>query len=354
MAALNFLAGKTALEEIRRDGFDPGRIKVVVGASGGPKWLALSKLDQVLFPTLFDGRKEPVYLIGSSAGSWRHAAIARSDTARSVANFEDTYLNYSWEEARTAQEVSDASRRLLRKIMGPTGFQEILTHPVYRTSIMTVRCKGPGASEARAPLVLAMLAAATLNLISRRTLALSFTRGLFSDPRDAPPFLGMDEFPIHRMDLAAANIEDVLTASGSIPVFMAGVRDIAGAPKGMYRDGGTIDYHWDVELSGGDGLVLYPHFFHRLAPGWFDKKMDWRKPRATSTDRMLMLAPSPEFAASLPGGKVPDRTDFRTYDSETRIALWRGVVSETQRMADEFQEAYEKERIPALLEPLRG
>ncbi len=354
MAALKFLAGKTAYDEIRGNGFDPRRIKVVAGASGGPKWLALSRLDQVLFPTLFDGRSQPVYLIGSSVGSWRHAAIARADTARAVADFEEIYLNYRWQEAETAEEVADATRLLLGKILGPTGLQEILAHPVYRTSVMTVRCKGLAASEARVPLVLGMVAAALLNLVSRKTLGLSFARGLFSDPRDAPPFLGMDEFPIHRLELNAANIEDVLMASGSIPVFMTGVRDIAGAPRGMYRDGGTTDYHWDVELSGGEGLVLFPHFFHRLAPGWFDKKMTWRRARASSTDRMLMLAPSAEFTAGLPGGKIPDRTDFRRYDNDTRIALWRRTVAETQHLADEFMEAYESERIPALLEPLIG
>lgn len=354
MAALKFLAGKTAFNEIRKNGFDPGRIKVVAGASGGPKWLALSRLDQVLFPTLFDGRSQPVYLIGSSVGSWRHAAIARTDTATAVACFEETYLNYRWQEAETPREVADATRLLLKEIIGPTGFQEILEHPVYRTSIMTVRCKGLGASDARLPLVLAMVAAAALNLASRKTLGLSFERGLFSDPRDAPPFLGMDEFPIHRLELKTANIEDVLMASGSIPVFMTGVRDISGAPPGMYRDGGTTDYHWDVELSAGDGLVLFPHFFHRLAPGWFDKKMAWRRARASSTDRMLMLAPSAEFSAGLPGGKIPDRTDFRRFDNDTRIALWRRTVAETQRLADEFMEAYEGERIPALLEPLIG
>lgn len=354
MTALKFLAGRTAFDEIRRDGFDPSRIKVVAGASGGPKWLALSKLDQVLFPTLFDGRADPVYLIGSSVGTWRHAMIARADTARSVAAFEDVYLNYSWDGVETAQQLTDASRQLLSKVVGPEGYREILEHPVYRTSIMTVRCCGLNATEMRGPLVLGMIAAATLNLISRKTLGLSFQRGLFSDPRDTPPFSGMDEFPIHRMDLTAANIEDALMASGSIPVYMAGIRDIDGAPGGMYRDGGTIDYHWDVELSGDDGLVLYPHFFHRLAPGWFDKNMHWRRARASSTNRMLMLAPSPEFSASLPGGKIPDRNDFRTYDNETRIGLWRGVLSETRRLADEFQEAFEKERIPDLLEPLIG
>lgn len=354
MAALKFLAGKTAYRDIRDGGFDPAQIKVVAGASGGPKWLALSRLDQVLFPALFDGRSEPLYLIGSSVGSWRHAAIAHADTARAVAGFEEIYLNYRWQKAETAAEVSDAMRYLLQQILGASGAREILEHPFYRTSVMTVRCKGPSASEAPLPLVLGLVAAAALNLISRKTLGLSFERGLFSDPRDAPPFLGMDEFPIHRSELSAANIEDVLMASGSIPLFMTGVRNIPGAPPGMYRDGGTTDYHWDVELTGGDGLVLYPHFFHRLAPGWFDKKMAWRRARASSTDRMLMLTPSAEFAAGLPGGKIPDRGDFHRYDNDTRIALWRRTIDETQRLADEFQEAFEKERIPALLEPLIG
>jgi hypothetical protein len=41
---------------------------------------------------------------------------------------------------------------------------------------------------------------------------------------------------------------------------------------------------------------------------------------------------------SLPGGKLPDRADFKTYgdDFEGRVRTWRRAVAESQRLADEF------------------
>ena len=62
-------------------------------------------------------------------------------------------------------------------------------------------------------------------------------------------------------------------ASGSIPLLMRGVVDPAGAPAGVYRDGGLIDYHIDQPLVNADHaapLVLMPHFSDRLVPGWFE------------------------------------------------------------------------------------
>ena len=38
-------------------------------------------------------------------------------------------------------------------------------------------------------------------------------------------------------------------ASGSIPIVMKRVRNISCAPKGIYRDGGLIDYHFDLMVQ---------------------------------------------------------------------------------------------------------
>ena len=51
-----------------------------------------------------------------------------------------------------------------------------------------------------------------------------------------------------------------------------------------------------------------------------------------------MLAPNPDWVETLPGGKLPDRGDFKRYgtDLKARQAAWRGAVSQGQRLADEF------------------
>jgi hypothetical protein len=44
--------------------------------------------------------------------------------------------------------------------------------------------------------------------------------------------------------------------------------------------------------------------------------------------------------AGLPGGKLPDRNDFKRYgeDFDGRVAVWRRALAESQRLADEFAE----------------
>ena len=68
--SLKILAGPDALADLREHGLAPERVRVVVGASGGPKWLVLSRLDQVIFG-LFRAvqRTDPLHLLCSSIGS---------------------------------------------------------------------------------------------------------------------------------------------------------------------------------------------------------------------------------------------------------------------------------------------
>ena len=48
MDSLTIKVGSSAFQEIRQHGFDTSKIKAIVGASGGPKWLMLSKIDRVI------------------------------------------------------------------------------------------------------------------------------------------------------------------------------------------------------------------------------------------------------------------------------------------------------------------
>ncbi|MBL4640120.1 MAG: hypothetical protein JKY57_06280 [Kordiimonadaceae bacterium] len=49
-----------------------------------------------------------------------------------------------------------------------------------------------------------------------------------------------------------------------------------------------------------------------------------------------MLAPSDDFVAGLPGGKIPDRNDFSRMSDEDRLKNWAVVISKSEKLAEEF------------------
>ena len=52
---------------------------------------------------------------------------------------------------------------------------------------------------------------------------------------------------------------------------------------------------------------------------------------------MLVLAPRPEWVQSLPGAKLPDRTDFQRLKHPERVKAWTTSVQAARQLADEFQ-----------------
>jgi hypothetical protein len=337
---------------VREQGFSIERIGTLAGASGGAKWLVLSHVDRVIARQLLPKLAGPVHLIGSSIGSWRHACYAQSDPLAAIDRFENAYLEQSYSPDPDLREITDKGREILQHIFGESGTEEIVSHPILRTHIMTVRCGFLTASDSRLPLGIGLSLAAAANLISRRALGAFFSRSLFYDPRDLPPFFDARGFPLERTTLSVYNIVDAMAASGSVPLVIGGVRDIEGARQGVYRDGGIIDYHLDLPLSEPDRLTLFPHFIGHLIPGWFDKKLPWRKPAPPHVDRTILVCPSPEFVARLPGAKIPDRTDFTTMTQELRIQSWTRAVSACQELADDLADVLDKGLLPARLQPL--
>ena len=351
-AALRFRAGPGALHAIRQHGFSAELVGTMAGASGGAKWLVLSKLDRVVTETLVPRLRGPVYLIGSSIGAWRFACYAQAEPVRAIERFEEAYLDQTYSAAPDREEISAKSREILGHALGETGTTEILSHPVFRTNVMTVRSRHVTASEQPAVLVPGLLAAAALNAVSRRSLGAFFERVLFYDGRDLAPFFDASGFPMSHVELTEANLEDAIVATGSIPMVLAGVRDIAGAPPGVYCDGGVIDYHLDLPQSEPGRLTLYLHFIDRIVPGWFDKKLSWRKPDPANVDRTILVSPSREFVARLPYAKIPDRRDFVNFEREERVRAWRTVVDMCDELADEFHEVLDTGKLAARLEPL--
>ena len=93
MQPLSILAGPDALAELRDAGLRPGRVRVLVGASGGPKWIVLRGLDRVLFPWLLAGATSPVHAVASSIGSWRFACLACPEPLAALDRFEKAYVD---------------------------------------------------------------------------------------------------------------------------------------------------------------------------------------------------------------------------------------------------------------------
>jgi len=106
-----------------------------------------------------------------------------------------------------------------------------------------------------------------------------------------------------------------------------------------YLDRFTLIGTTDREYSG-DGIVLYPHFTDRVIPGWFDKTLPWRKASVERLQDVLLLAPSKEYLARLPYGKLPDRNDFKRFmgDAPGRQKYWHAAMDESRRLGDEFLE----------------
>jgi len=346
---LVFLAGKAAFSKIRDGGLHPDMVKVVTGAAGGPKGLVLHHLDRVLFSSWFGNRSHPLFLLGSSIGAWRFAAVSQKDPLTATERFKNAYLDQSYSSSPTSEEVTSEMVRGLNGFLDEGGIREILNHPFLRLSIMAVRSGKLAATDRKLPLLLALTGLVMANGLHRSLLKFFFERALFHDPRNAPPFLEMEGFPIRKTPLTPRNVISALLASGSIPLVMTGVNDIPGAPDGVYRDGGVIDYHMDIPfMSENDsGIVLFPHYVNRVIPGWLDKRLSWRKPTPSNMSHVLLVAPSDAFVRSLPHHKIPDRTDFRTFlgrDRE-RVAYWQAVVDRGEGLAAEFMEVVQSGRI---------
>lgn len=350
--ALKFKAGPGAYEDVRRRGFSEERIGTIAGASGGAKWLVLSQLDRVITERILPRLSGPVHLLGSSIGAWRFCCYAQPSPRNAIERFESGYLEQTYSEEPDAAEISNKSREILQELLGESGAQKIVNHPVFRTHIMTVRSRTLTASERRPLLAGGLMAAAASNFVSRKSLGIFFRRSLFYDSRDLPPFYNASGFPLDRITLTERNLVDAVLASGAIPLVLQGVRDIDGAPNGVYRDGGVIDYHLDLPLSDPDRLTLFPHFFEDLIPGWFDKKLTWRRPSPQHTDRTILMFPSAEFIHGLPNNKIPDRSDFATMSPELRVKVWRSTVAACKQLAEELNDVLDKNQLPARLERL--
>lgn len=352
-SSLTLRAGPEALALLRERGLRAEDVDVVPGASGGPKWLALAGLDRFLFGEFFQApRSRPLHLIGSSIGSWRMACLAQRDPLAALERGHHAYIyEQRYSTKPSAREVTEVLGRVLDLLLGSHGADEILSHPWARLHVVTSEGRGLAASARRSLLAASLGVTALGNLVSRRTLGLQMRRVIFHSAGETTPFAHLADLPTAHLRLTRENLRAALLASGSIPLLLEGVQ-VAGAPPGrVYWDGGVLDYHLDLDFGTGEGLVLYPHFYAHVVPGWFDKSLRWRRARGANFGRALLIAPSNDFVASLPGGQIPDRRDFYTMPEGERFRRWQHVVDATTRLGDELRELLATGRLAEHVRP---
>jgi hypothetical protein len=354
-STIDIFAGKNALALIRDNGLDPDMIEVIAGAAGGPKWLILYHLDRFIFSSWFIRRTRPLFLIGSSIGAWRFTALSKKNPLISLKKFKDAYIHQVYSKNPSSEEVSRETIRIMNSFLNESGIDEILNHLYFRLNFMAVYCKAIVSQDHRLLLAPAILASALLNFIDRRLLKWFYKRALFYHPKSVPPFMRMNQFPIVNISLDKKNFRDALLATGSIPLVMSGVKNIFGAPMGVYRDGGIIDYHLDINLiDQEDKIVFYPHYMGRVIPGWFDKKLPYRRPDPNRMASVLMIAPSKDFISKLPLGKISDRNDFILFKGrdKERISYWKKIIAMGKHLVEDFHNALESGRIRHMVKPL--
>ena len=337
---LVFKAGKKALAHIREKGLSPSDIRAVMGASGAAKWLGIYGLDRAIFSEWLSRSEQEIHLFGTSIGAWKLAAAAQRDPASAFDRLRSAYIRQSYRGKITAEQVTSESLNILSQLLSGDAVRQVCNHPRFRFGCAAVRCRGLMSYETPAAMVTAMACTFLLNLASRRTQSLFFRRTLFQVGGYTP--FDLSDFTNDRVDLSPANLTQALLASGSIPVAMKGVAGISGAPDGIYRDGGILDYHPAFPLQPDEpGLILYPHFYDEVTLGWFDKTLTGRRAGGKLMDRTLLVAPSPEFIAGLPYGRIPDRKDFKRFhgQEDLRFDAWTKASDRSRDLGAAFMDA---------------
>lgn len=283
-----------------------------------------------------------MHLVGASIGAWRMAAAKLPDPSRAFERLAHNYIHQQFDveagrKMPTPQSVSAGFAASLAAFFAQD-LEQVLQHPQWPLHVVTSRGRSllRGGTRMRTPLGFAGLALG--NALSRRSVGAFLERTVFSSVGEQLP-LRLSDLPTERLALTRHNFMEVLRASCSIPFVLDAVRDIPGAALGAHWDGGLVDYHFHWNYTEMDsGLVLYPHFQSALVPGWLDKVLKHRHRPTPGLSNLLLLVPNPQWLASLPGGKIPDRQDFTRLEPAQRIKLWTAAVAESERLAQDWDD----------------
>ncbi|MFC3151226.1 patatin-like phospholipase family protein [Litoribrevibacter euphylliae] len=352
--SLELYAGKLAYQRIKEEGLTAQQVRLIVGASGGPKWLVLSKLDQYLNDAFLKEADHPIELIGSSIGSWRMACYAQKEPSKAIERLRDAYSTTEYPGKPTAKDVSESAQSILDHALGIYGEHQshhdfIVSNKQRPLNVVTVRNRRLFNHPSNLVQGVSIGLAAMANPVSSRFVERLFPRVVFSQSLASSPY--RDVQVNERVQLSSENLAPALMASGAIPFVLEPIR-VPGSKARWHWDGGLVDYHFEGPFMQEQDLVLYPHFFPNLIPGWLDKGLPWRRAKPGHYDNVVVMCPSKTFIDALPDSHIPDRKDFSSYENSTRINNWQKVIKQSEQLVDALHDGLSKDGGRSLVKPL--
>jgi hypothetical protein len=355
MSRIRIKAGKNIYQIIKDGGFNFDSVSTYFGPAVGPRWLIASGFDLTLLKGGYLGRSKPVQLVGSSAGAFRFAAWLQPEAILSYNKLLDAYINVRFSKKDTPATALEKMTDIINEYLEDDALPFALANKKYRLVVITARARGLVAFKNTGLQKLGLITCLVFNYFSRENIYKFAERVVFYNASKPPAFCLKSQFRGTYVQLNEINFKYAVLASGAIPLVIDGVNDVYGAPRGVYRDGGLIDYHLTQQFAVKENeIVLFFHHQERIIPGWLDKKIERREPEPYALNNVLMVFPSQSFIESLPGGKVPDRTDLVTFinDQETRINNWRKAVELSAPLGEDFLELVESGKIRDVVEKL--
>lgn len=353
MDTLHIKAGKIVYDVIRDGGLDLDRIATYVGPAVGPRWLVASGFDLALLKNKVLGKSRPLLLVGSSAGAWRFAAWPQPEPVKSYRNLMDAYISTGYNKNDTPLAIQQSIRNIIDSYLEDDAIPFALTNKRYRLAIVTARARNIAAFDTKLLQWPGLALCFLLNAMNRSSIYGFFQRVVFYSGYFPPHFCLENDFNGEAVQLNEANFKAAVLASGAIPLVVAGVKNIYGAPNGVYRDGGLTDYNLNNRYATKDeDIALLFHHQERIIPGWLDKKLKYRRLSDSFLENVMMVYPSENLVLKFPGGKIPDREDFKIFidDPGTRIKNWRRVVDLCADLGDQFLELVESKKIRHIVE----
>ncbi|MCK9230495.1 MAG: hypothetical protein M0Q23_07200 [Syntrophales bacterium] len=341
MRDLTIRAGSNIYEMIRDGELTFDHVSTVVGPAVGPRWFLASGFDLALLKAGVLGTRHPVTLAGSSAGALRFAAWVQPESVAAYEHLIDSYIRMTFTREDTPTSIRKALADVIDSFVEDDALHSALAHSTFRIAITTALARHVTSSETRLFQASGILAAGILNIASSSLLSLFFDPTVFYSGYTPPPFCLKPDFTGTSIPLNEANFKPALLASSAVPLAVSGVRNIYGAPHGVYRDGGLVDYHGNMDYAKNNkDVVLLFHHQERQIPAWLDRYTPWRSLPESWTANLLVVSPTKEFVERLPEGRIPDRRDFRIFagDPSTRIKQWRRVVAESSILGEMFLE----------------
>ncbi len=350
-------AGRRAYEIIRNGGFSLDRIRTYFAPAVGPRWLIASGFDLTLMGKNVLGRSNLVWLVGASAGAWRLAAWLQPEPEKSYRALMEAYTNTTYTRQDTPATVLNSLSGIINSYLEDDALPFALSNTFFRLAVITARGRHLVASENSLVQRIGLAVCFLANALSRSSIHSFAERIVFYNGARPPYFCLKPGFKGRFIPLSSTNFKTAVLASGAIPLVVAGVRDVFGAPKGIYRDGGLIDYNISTDYTEKpEEITLFFHHQERIIPGWLDKRLKKRQPPEGSLDNVLMIYPSENFVSRLPGEKVPDRDDFLTFidDPASRIRNWQKAVEMSSSFGEQFLNMIESGRIRHLVGKLKS